>query len=78
MTELWFLRNTIDSGNGAITSTAEIAVRTARFGFDECHIDIADQRYLLKHKTWVSGELLIPPTKNIVFYVQKYKNLIGK
>ena len=78
MTELWFLRNTIDSGDGTVRTTNEFAVRTARFGYDECYIDIADQRYLLKHKSWVSGEEMIPLTKNIVFYVQKHKNLLGK
>ncbi len=79
MTELWFLRNTIDSGDRTVTTTTgEVAVRTTRFGYDECYVDIGDQRYLLKHKTWVSGEEFVRPNPNIVFYVQKHKNLIGK
>jgi len=80
MTELWFLRNTIDSGDGTvkIATFGELTVRTPKFGYDECYIDIEDQRYLLKHKTWVSSEHFLMPQANIVFYVRKHKNPIGK
>ena len=79
MTELWFLRNTIDSGElpWAIPFM-EQTVKTRKFGYDECYVDIEDQRYLIKHKSHVSNELFIPPRYNIVFFVQKHKYLLGK
>lgn len=81
MTELWFLRHTIDRDEYDLDRDG-IQVRAekcgTKFGYDECYIDIEDQRYLVKHKTWVGGEHLLPPVINIVFYVRKHKNLIGK
>lgn len=75
LTELWFLRNTIDSGDGSVSATGEFAVQTTRFGYDECYVDIEDQRYLVKHKTWVSGEEFVRPNPNVVFYVQKHRKI---
>ena len=76
MTELWFLRHTIDSGGGVVSPFAELSVRTPKFGYDECYVDIDDRRYLIKHKTRAGGTW--ETCKNVVFFVRKHKNPIGK
>ena len=76
MTELWFLRHTIDSGE---CSVANVRVHeTKKFGHNDLYIDIEDQRYHIKHKTIVSGENFLPPLENIVYHVHKHNKLIGK
>ncbi len=81
-TELWFLLETITTGEHD-TEHHGIEVRDQRFGYSECFIDIVDQRYKFKYKSWVAGD--DPPhtpyrgkTDNIIFYVQKYKKLRWK
>lgn len=71
MTELWFLRNILDADEETLLTLGKLTVRTAKFGYEECRVEIGDQGYLVKHKTWISG---IKPKNNIVFHVQKYKS----
>ena len=77
MTELWFLRHTIDAGEGEVLLFAEMAVRTPKFGYEECYVDVENTRYLVKHKTWI-GARSDGDCRNMVFYVQKHKTLIGQ
>jgi len=82
MTELWFLKESIGTKDIEVSSAAGdyfMQVRTPKFGYDECYIDIDDTRYLVKHRT-ESG-----PTHggswngiNVVFFVRKHKNKIGQ
>ncbi len=67
MTELWFLRNTIDSNNYTVLAIDDPRIKrlTPKFGYNQCHIFVEDQGYLIKHKNWISSEDFI------VFHVSK-------
>lgn len=79
-TELWFLREALACGNYDM-SIVGYEVRTPKFGYEECYIDISDTRYLVKYKTWAYTREALPAShpapgndKNIIFYVQKHLN----
>jgi hypothetical protein len=82
MTELWFLRETLEGGNYKRKNIG-LEVRDPKFGYNECYIDIGDTRYLVKHKQWAWPSLKVTSSNtdeysNVVFYVQKYKRKIGE
>jgi len=78
MTELWFLRNTLDAGGGKVSPFAELTVTTPKFGYDQCYVDVDTTRYLIKHKTWAEATPhgSLKDMLNVVFYVQKHKRQI--
>ena len=74
-TELWFLKEQMESGALKLRRK-DITVRTPKFGYEECYVDIGDQRYLVKYKTW-AGEwegARLNTMKHVIFYVQKFKH----
>ena len=71
MTELWFLQSIIDSAAGLI-EFINPSIQDSKFGYDECYIDIGDQRYLIKHKTWRLPYTYLGAHDNIIFYVHKF------
>ena len=75
-TELWFLRETLESGNFKRKNIG-MEVRDPKFGYNECEITIGETRYLIKHKQWAARDWRNPDRdQNIVFYVQKYKRKV--
>jgi hypothetical protein len=82
MTELWFLKESVASGTyDFATDSAGYTVRTPKFGYDECYIDIDDTRYLVRHRTQISNEganwgSSVAPNKNVIFYIQKFKKKV--
>lgn len=77
VTELWFLKEHL-SNNNFDNDTVGYTVTTPKFGYSECHVDIDDTRYLVKHKQFAGSPGRTQPDtfRNVVFYVQKYKKPI--
>jgi len=77
-TELWFFKEHIQSGEYGLKS-AGVEVRTPKFGYEECYIDINDTRYLVKHRTNAGSiDGTLDGKRRVVFYVRKHKNSIGE
>ena len=75
MTELWFFKETIDGGGIDMARTPSgYEVRTPKFGYNECYVNIEDQRYLVKHRTDAAESHggSWNGTRNVVFFVQKH------
>lgn len=73
-TEVWFLREMLEGGNFKRTQVGT-EVRDPKFGYNECFLDIEDQRYLVKYKQWANGMRPAPEYENVIFYLQKFKRL---
>jgi hypothetical protein len=79
VTELWFLKEHLSNNNFDMESIG-FEARTPKFGYSECHVDIEDTRYLVKHKSYAgmtAGQVASRVHRqNEIFYVQKYNKPI--